>query len=157
MIHRSKLNSVQSSDPLGFHPSEILREIAKYGHELDDNRKTELKELGFDFSSQLVRSMRPQNLDKYVDGGIFRFHYTLTGVDAVSSKDEDDENYSGTPNGIPDYVDLMINTFYSIGEIDFDSLEFFRPPSDSWYTNLDDGGSDPATQGLQAMGGLHQV
>ena len=119
-----------------------MREIAKYGHELDDNRKAELEELGFDFSSQLVRSFRPQNLDKYVDGGIFRFHYTLTGKDAVSSKDEDDENNSGAPNGIPDYVDLMIQTFYSIGEIDFDSLEFFRPPSDSWYTDLDDGGSD---------------
>ena len=119
-----------------------MREIAKYGHELDDNRKAELEELGFDFSSQLVRSFRPQNLDKYVDGGIFRFHYTLTGKDAVSSKDEDDENNSGAPNGIPDYVDLMVQTFYSIGEIDFDSLEFFRPPSDSWYTDLDDGGSD---------------
>tara|TARA_B100000700_G_scaffold328572_1_gene446834 strand:- start:786 stop:2912 length:2127 start_codon:yes stop_codon:yes gene_type:complete len=142
LIDRSKLNNVQSSDPLDFHPSEILRQIAKYGHELDNNRKTELKELGFDFSSQLVRTQRPQNLDKYVDGGIFRFHYTLTGEDAVSSKDEDDENYSGIPNGVPDYVDLMINTFYSIGIIDFDSLEFFRPPSDSWYTNLEDGGSD---------------
>ena len=52
LIDRSKLNNVQSSDPLDFHPSEILRQIAKYGHELDNNRKTELKELGFDFSSQ---------------------------------------------------------------------------------------------------------
>ncbi len=130
----------ESAQPSGytlltFHPSELLREIAKHGHELSGPMRVELEGLGFDFSGALVRTDRPQNLDLHVDEGFFRFHYTLTGTDAVSSKDEDE-------NGIPDYVDLIVETFADIGTIDFDSLDYVRPAGDSWYWQLDNGGSD---------------
>ena len=117
------------------HYSEILRVIAKHGHQLPLETQAELQARGFDFSRQIVSSYRPQNLDYFIDEGIFRFHYTLTGTDAVSPLDADN-------NGIPDYVDLIITTFTNIGVIDFTDMEFVRPPSDGWYTQIDDGGSD---------------
>ncbi|MDG2265964.1 MAG: T9SS type A sorting domain-containing protein [Candidatus Marinimicrobia bacterium] len=117
------------------HYSEILRVIAKHGHQLPLETQIELQARGFDFSRQIVSSYRPQSLDNYVDEGIFRFHYTLTGSDAVSPLDADN-------NGIPDYVDLIVTTFANIGMIDFTDMEFVRPPGDGWYTQIDDGGSD---------------
>jgi len=120
---------------IDIHYSEILRVIAKHGHQLPLETQTELQARGFDFSRQIVSSYRPQNLDYYVDEGIFRFHYTLTGTDAVSPVDAD-------INGIPDYVDLIVTTFTNIGVIDFTNMEFVRPPGDGWYTQIDNGGSD---------------
>ena len=117
------------------HYSEALRVIAKYGHELPLVTQAELQARGFDFSRQIVSSYRPQNLDFYIDEGIFRFHYTLTGNDAVSPVDADE-------NGVPDYVDLIVTTFTNIGMIDFTDMQFVRPPGDGWYTQIDDGGSD---------------
>ena len=117
------------------HYSEALRIIAKYGHELPVDKRVALEARGFDFSRQIVSSYRPQNLSLYVDEGIFRFHYTLTGVDAVSPLDTDN-------NSIPDYIDFIVNTFTDIGNIDFNDMEFIRPPGDSWYTQIDNGGSD---------------
>jgi len=117
------------------HYSEILRVIAKYGHQLPLGTQAELQARGFDFSRQIVSSYRPQNLDFYIDEGIFRFHYTLTGNDAVSPVDADE-------NGVPDYVDLVVTTFTNIGLIDFTDMQFVRPPGDGWYTQIDDGGSD---------------
>ena len=117
------------------HYSEALRIIAKYGHELPVDKRVALEARGFDFSRQIVSSYRPQNLSLNVDEGIFRFHYTLTGVDAVSPLDTDN-------NSIPDYIDFIVNTFTDIGNIDFNDMEFIRPPGDSWYTQIDNGGSD---------------
>ena len=117
------------------HYSEALRIIAKYGHELPVDKRVALEARGFNFSRQIVSSYRPQNLSLYVDEGIFRFHYTLTGVDAVSPLDTDN-------NSIPDYIDFIVNTFTDIGNIDFNDMEFIRPPGDSWYTQIDNGGSD---------------
>jgi len=117
------------------HYSEILRVIAKYGHQLPLGTQAELQARGFDFSREIVSSYRPHNLDFYIDEGIFRFHYTLTGNDAVSPVDADE-------NGVPDYVDLIVTTFTNIGMIDFTDMQFVRPPGDGWYTQIDDGGSD---------------
>lgn len=135
LLEHSQAPSISPYVQIPYHPSEVLREIAKYGHELPADKKAALAALGFDFSSTLVRTDRPQNLDLTVDDGFFRFHYTLTGDDAVSSKDSDE-------NGIPDYVDLIVETFSDIGSIDFDSLGYVRPPGDSWFTQTDNGGSD---------------
>ena len=99
------------------HYSEALREIAKYGHQLSSDKILALQELGFNFSGEIVSTYRPQNLDHHVDEGIFRFHYTLTGIDAVSPEDADN-------NDIPDYVDLIVTTFTNIGLIDFTDMEF---------------------------------
>ncbi len=134
LLEHVRATPVSSHTPLSYHPSDILREIAKYGHQLPADKKAELEEIGFNFSGILVRSDRPQNLDLTVEDGFFRFHYTLTGDDAVSSKDSDE-------NGIPDYVDLIVETFSDIGAIDFDSLGYVRPPGDSWFTQTDNGGS----------------
>lgn len=135
LIRRAELTQPSGYTPLTFHPSELFREIAKHGHELSMDKREELERLGFDFSGALVRTDRPQNLELHVDEGFFRFHYTLTGTDAVSSKDEDE-------NGIPDYVDLIVETFSDIGTIDFDSLAYVRPAGDSWYWQMDNGGSN---------------
>ncbi len=135
LLEHVRTTPVSGHTPLSYHPSDILREIAKYGHQLPADKKADLEEIGFNFSGILVRSDRPQNLDLTVENGFFRFHYTLTGDDAVSSKDSDE-------NGIPDYVDLIVETFSDIGAIDFDSLGYVRPPGDSWFTQTDNGGSD---------------
>ena len=139
-IHASNSNIEEVANRIilgdtDIHYSEALRNIAKYGHELSPDKQAELQSRGFDFSRQIVSTYRPQNLDYYIDDGIFRFHYTLTGVDAVSPLDADN-------NGIPDYVDLIVTTFSNIGNIDFTEMEFVRPPGDGWYTQIDDGGSE---------------
>ena len=139
-IHASNSNIEEVANRIilgdtDIHYSEVLRNIAKYGHELSPDKQAELQSRGFDFSRQIVSTYRPQNLDYYIDDGIFRFHYTLTGVDAVSPLDADN-------NGIPDYVDLIVTTFSEIGNIDFTEMEFVRPPGDGWYTQIDDGGSE---------------
>ena len=78
---------------------------------------------------------KPQNLDSYIDQGLFRFHYTTTGDDAVSYVD-------GSANGIPDYIDSVLAIFSEISVIDFDQLDYTKPPSDGWYTGQDNGGSE---------------
>lgn len=139
-IHASNSNIEEVANRIilgdtDMHYSEALRVIAKYGHELSPDKQAKLQARDFDFSRQIVSSYRPQNLDYYVDEGIFRFHYTLTGFDAVLPLDADN-------NGIPDYVDLIVTTFSNIGNIDFTEMEFVRPPGDGWYTQIDDGGSE---------------
>ena len=139
-IHASNSNIEEVANKIilgdtDIHYSEALRAIAIYGHELSPDKQAQLQSRGFDFSRQIVSTFRPQNLDFYIDDGIFRFHYTLTGVDAVSPLDADN-------NGIPDYVDLIVTTFSEIGNIDFTEMEFVRPPGDGWYTQIDDGGSE---------------
>ena len=58
------------------HPSKLLDIISRHGHSLPDNLKDDLTERGFDFSREIVTTQRPQNLDSYIDQGLFRFHYT---------------------------------------------------------------------------------
>ena len=118
---------------IDFHPTQLLDIIARNGHSLSEDVKNELIELGFDFSGKIVTQNRPfiEN-EQCVDSGIFRFHYTLAGADAVLPEDDDG-------NGIPDYVDLMVASFDSIAVIDFDRENYTRPPKDDWYFNRDNG------------------
>jgi hypothetical protein len=118
-----------------FHPTQLLDVIARYGHTLPDEKIIQLQNYGFNFSRELVTTDRPLNLDQFVDQGFFRFHYTLSGEDAVSYLDNDQ-------NAIPDYIDSILVIFDNINSIDFDSLGYNRPPSDEWYTNQENGGSD---------------
>ena len=117
------------------HYSETLHDIFKYGYLLSDSSKEVLEQKGFVFNKKLTSSARPQNLDQYTDDGFFRFHYTLQGSDAVSPIDSNQ-------NQIPDYIDLIITTFKSIGNEYFEKLGYPRPPSDHYYTRTDNGGSD---------------
>jgi len=127
--------SLQITNSTTTHYSETLHDIFKYGYLLSDSSKEALSQKGFIFNKKLTSSARPQNLDQYTDDGFFRFHYTLQGSDAVSPIDSNQ-------NQIPDYVDLIMNTFKSIGNEYFDKLGYPRPPSDHYYTRLDNGGSD---------------
>ena len=117
------------------HPSKLLDIISRYGHSLPDNIKNDLAERGFNFSREIVTTQRPQNLDSYIDQGLFRFHYTTTGDDAVNYVD-------GSANGIPDYIDSVLAIFFEISVLDFDLLDYTKPPSDGWYTAQDNGGSE---------------
>lgn len=117
------------------HLSADLHTVAKYGHSLSQDKKDALIAAGFDFSRELVTTSRPQNLDESTESGFFKFHYTQSGDDGVSPVDTDG-------NGIPDYVDLIVSTFDSISRVDFTDMEYIRPPSDGWYWQYDNGGSD---------------
>ena len=136
-IEHSKKQFTLRYEKIDFHPSEILDIIARKGHTLPTHVKNDLTELGFNFSDELVRFQRPIiNNSLYVDSGIFRFHYTLTGVHAVLPEDDDG-------NGVPDYVDFMKQTFDDIDVIDFgeSNFHYVKPPSDDWYYNQENGGS----------------
>ena len=119
----------------GNHPTQLLDIIARFGHSLPSDLKDQLKDRGFNFSRELVTTDRPLNLDQHIDQGFFRFHYTLTGDDAVDYTDADQ-------SGVPDYIDSILVIFSSINLINFDTLGYNRPPSDDWYTNQENGGSD---------------
>ena len=134
-ISHSKDKDIFDSAAIDFHPSELLDIIARNGHSLPVNLKNELIELGFDFNGEIITRGRPFiDNEEIVDTEKFRFHYTLSGTDAVLPEDDDG-------NGIPDYVDLMVQSFNDIAVIDFDLQNYTVPPKDDWYTNQDDGGS----------------
>ncbi len=135
-LANSQKTEQQQNEPIDFHPTEILNIIALEGHSLPQHIKNDLVEIGFDFSGEIVTRGRPflgQDA-QFIDSGIFRFHYTLSGVHAVLPEDDDG-------NGIPDYVEIMKQSFDDIAVIDFEIQNYVLPPSDSWYTNQDAGGS----------------
>ena len=133
-IQSNSAQPIRYSSDTKIHPSELLNIIARHGHSLPDSIKIELENLGFNFSRDIVTTDRPQNLDYSRDQGLFRFHYSTTGEDAVDQTDI-------SSNGIPDYVDSVMSIFSTIEGIDFDSLNYNLPPSDSWYTDQYNGGS----------------
>ncbi len=134
-ISHSKDRDISDGAAIDFHPSELLDIIARNGHSLPLALKNELIELGFDFNGEIVTRGRPViNDEQIVDTEKFRFHYTLSGTNAVLPEDDDG-------NGIPDFVDLMVQSFNDIAVIDFDLQNYTVPPKDDWYTNQDDGGS----------------
>ena len=122
------------------HISDDLRNIARYGHSLPGNVQRELKILGFNFDGPIVnRSLdaraEADGLDKTFDTGMFRFHYTLTGSNAVDLLDSKNTN-------IPDYVEEMADVFNYVVMNQLSILGFVEPPGDGWYpTNNDNGGS----------------
>lgn len=135
-ISYSKNTAEPHAEKINFHPSEILDIIARNGHSLSESVKNELIELGFDFSGDIVTRGRPVIDDAlFIDSGIFRFHYTLSGGNAVLPEDDDG-------NGIPDYVELMKQTFDDIAVVDFGQENYTLPPSDDWYINQGNGGSE---------------
>ena len=103
--------------------------------------KNELRSLGFNFDGPIVNRSsldertEASGLDETYDNGMFRFHYTTTGSNAVSTADTNS-------NSIPDYIDVMSETFNTVDEYQLTTLGFSEPPGDSWYpTNNDNGGN----------------
>ncbi len=123
------------------HISDDLRNIARYGHSLPEETKRELKNLGFNFDGAIVNRSplgeraEANGLDQSYDNGLFRFHYTTTGSNAVSTSDTNS-------NSIPDYVELISDVFSFVISVELTNLGFVEPPGDGWYPlNNDNGGS----------------
>jgi hypothetical protein len=123
------------------HISDDLRIIAKYGHSLPEEMKNELRSLGFNFDGPIVNRSslderaEASGLDETYDNGMFRFHYTTTGSNAVSTADTNS-------NSIPDYIEQMSAELNYVVAVELTMNSFTEPPSDDWYSaNNDNGGS----------------
>ena len=118
-----------------------LFNVALFGNQLDENQKSRLRNIGFQFDRPIVhRSMEDRaegvGLDQTLDNGYFRFHYTITGTHAIANADTNG-------NTIPDYIDNLVTIFQFVTDMQLDSLGYAEPPSDSWYSaNSDNGGSN---------------
>ncbi len=122
------------------HISDDLLNIARYGHSLPEDIKNELRQFGFNFNNSIVnRSLdvrtESSGLDDTYDNGNFRFHYTTTGSNAVSSSDTNS-------NSIPDYIEQMSETFNTVVDYQLNTLIFVEPPGDGWYAANNDNGGD---------------
>ena len=132
-----KVFSNQSSKK---HISDDLRIIARFGHSLPEEMKNELRSLGFNFDGRIVnRSLdertEASGLDETYDNGKFRFHYTTTGGNAVSTADTNS-------NSVPDYIEQMSAELNYVVAVELTFNSFTEPPSDDFYSaNNDNGGS----------------
>ena len=122
------------------HISDDLRIIARFGHSLPEEMKNELRSLGFNFDGRIVnRSLdertEASGLDETYDNGKFRFHYTTTGGNAVSTADTNS-------NSVPDYIEQMSAELNYVVAVELTFNSFTEPPSDDFYSaNNDNGGS----------------
>ena len=121
--------------------SPALNEISIHGHSLPEETQNQLESIGFNFSGSIVNrtlDLRSEaiDLDQTYDTGIFRFHYTTEGNHGV---DETDNN----SNSLPDYIDIMSETFVHVYDKQINEIGYVRPPGDGWLpSNYDDGGSN---------------
>ena len=126
--------------------SPALHEISTQGHALPQNIQNQLTSIGFNFSGTIVNRTldirsEANDLDQTYDIGIFRFHYTMidTIIHAVDGTDDNS-------NSIPDYIDLMAETFVHVYNEQINEMGYFRPPGDAWISkyegDYDYGGSD---------------
>ena len=123
------------------HISDDLRIIARFGHSLPEETKNELRSLGFNFDGPIVNRSsldertEASGLDETYDNGKFRFHYTTTGSNAVSTADTNS-------NSVPDYIDQMSAELNYVVAVELTFNSFTEPPSDDFYSaNNDNGGS----------------
>ena len=123
------------------HLTPYLLEIAKNGQNIDYDDKKKLEEVGFNFSSQLVtrggaKRSESAGLDKFIDSGHFRLHYTTSGFHAIDTKDQNN-------NLLPDYIESVIEIFDYVSNRLHDQMGYTKPPGDGYYsTSRDKGGSD---------------
>ena len=123
------------------HISDDLRIIARFGHSLPEETKNELRSLGFNFDGPIVNRSsldertEASGLDETYDNGKFRFHYTTTGSNAVTTADTNS-------NSVPDYIDQMSAELNYVVAVELTFNSFTEPPSDDFYSaNNDNGGS----------------
>jgi len=109
--------------------------LAHYGTTLPTESQTLLHNKGFRLTPTRTTLSRSEadGLDQYLDTPFFRIHYTLTGINAVSSTDNDG-------NSLPDYVDLVASVFDSIYSALVQDMDYISPPGDDWVTT-DNGGN----------------
>jgi len=114
----------KSSEPMKC-GTPVLKALMENYHKLSPSGKEILSEMGVKFDGAFPTLSRP-DLDEEYDSGIFRFHYTLSGDDAVD----------------PDYIDMVDNVFTEVYEMEIATYGFVEPPSDSWYPNYVDNGGN---------------
>ena len=113
----------------------VLKALMENYHKLSPSGKEILSKMGVNFNGLSPTFPRPSDLDLHYDSGIFRFHYTLTGEDAVDLTDDDND-------GIPDYINTVDSVFTEVYEMEIDTFSFVEPPSDSWYPYYVDNGGN---------------
>ena len=126
-------SNIQSKLSPNIHYSAFLRNLLQHGNKLSQQKKIALKGLGFNTDSEFITTSRP-TLNNFIDDGLFRYHYNTVGSDAIDTTEINSNN-------IPDYLDFIVKTFNDVSIINFDTLGFTYPPSDSWYTLQNNGGS----------------
>lgn len=102
-------------------PQDVIHELESVGYLIMDNHITK---------DPTTRNQRTESigLDLTYDEGIFRFHYTLTGMHAVASNQ---------------YVIQMASAFNYVYDRMVNEMGFTRPPSDGFLpSGYDNGGSD---------------
>ena len=113
----------------------VLKALMENYHKLSPSGKEILSKMGVNFNGLFPTFPRPSDLDKHHDSGIFRFHYTLSGNDAVDPADTSND-------GIPDYINYVDSAFTKAYETEITTYGFVEPPSDSWYPNYVDNGGN---------------
>jgi len=113
-----------------------LKFIHENSRDLSDETREKLIQLGFTFKYGAAVLLRPTNLTSSYTAGIFKFHYTTGGDDAVAITDSD-------LDGTPDYVETMAEVFVEVYNkqcgTSSGQMGFVRPPSDNYYSS-DNGG-----------------
>ena len=118
----------------------VLKYIRENSNNISSYTKQKLIDLGFTFkygSSSARYSTasngRPTNLDQSLDLGIFKFHYTLDGEDAVA-----DMQYAQT------MAEIFVDVYNKQNGTSSDQMGFTRPPDDGFYSSIPDenGGDD---------------
>ncbi len=124
------------------HLTPHLLEIAKNGHHLDEDNKSRLETIGFNFNSTVVsrggaERSEASGLNRFYDSGDFRIHYTTTsGQHKVPDVDTNGNN-------VPDYIDKVSEIFNYVSKEIHDKQGYLNPPGDGFYsTGSDNGGSD---------------
>ena len=124
----------KSSEPIKC-GTPVLKALMENYHKLSPSGKEILSKMGVNFNGLFPTFPRPSDLDKHHDSGIFRFHYTLSGNDAVDPADTSND-------GIPDYINYVDSAFTKAYETEITTYGFVEPPSDSWYPNYVDNGGN---------------
>ncbi|MFQ5676754.1 MAG: MXAN_6640 family putative metalloprotease, partial [bacterium] len=110
MQYRSALQDVESYKCATF----LMAQIKKNLDQFSLDQQAVLRDL----------FARPQLPFSYVNStGRFRIHYTTTGIDSVSSRDDD-------ASGIPDYVEDVARALERAFKIEVDDLRYRQPPDD---------------------------
>ncbi|MCH8068369.1 MAG: T9SS type A sorting domain-containing protein [Candidatus Marinimicrobia bacterium] len=128
LLSESKVPAQSSTsipDKCGTH---ILLTLAQAYPYLAESTKNRLKELGIRFNGTIPTLQRPNGLNLNYDSGIFRFHYTMSGLDRVDPTGSDGD-------GIPDYINRMAEIFQTVVDTIIETYGFTPPPGDGWYSN----------------------
>jgi len=126
----NKMQSARSHSGYSFNQTEKC--LFPYISTITDNWKQIPTAMRSDLSAMFQRPDNPESW-WYVEGlplifntPHFKFHYTVTGPDAVTSRD------ISPVNGVPDPVDVCAESFEKSYQVEIDQLNFRQPYDDLW-------------------------